>query len=49
MEQALLQAQKAEQIGEVPVGAIIVREDEIIAAASKVKLDTTFLLNGKEE
>ncbi|WP_371807190.1 tRNA adenosine(34) deaminase TadA [Halalkalibacter krulwichiae] len=33
MELALQEAQKAEEIGEVPIGAILVRDGEVIAAA----------------
>ncbi|WP_332699134.1 tRNA adenosine(34) deaminase TadA [Halalkalibacter lacteus] len=33
MELALLEADKAEAIGEVPIGAIIVKEGEVVAAA----------------
>ncbi|WP_227940137.1 tRNA adenosine(34) deaminase TadA [Alkalihalobacillus deserti] len=33
MELALVEATKAEQLGEVPIGAIIVKDDEVIASA----------------
>ncbi len=33
MEKAIRQAQKATQLGDVPIGAVVVREAEIIAAA----------------
>lgn len=33
MQQALLQAQQAEQCGEVPVGAVLVCDDTLLAAA----------------
>jgi tRNA(adenine34) deaminase len=33
MQQALLQAQNAQQLGEVPVGAVLVQNDTLLAAA----------------
>ena len=37
MELALAQAQKAGELGEVPVGAVIVRQGEVIAAAHNLR------------
>lgn len=37
MEEALLEAQKAEAIGEVPIGAVIVKNNEIIAKGHNLK------------
>ena len=33
MRQALLEAKKAAQLGEIPVGAVIVRDNQVIARA----------------
>ena len=40
MQKALLEAQKAGDAGEVPIGAVIVYEDEIIASASNLRETT---------
>ena len=37
MQQALIEAQKAAALGEVPIGAIIVYQDEIIARAHNLR------------
>ncbi|MGM9920129.1 MAG: tRNA adenosine(34) deaminase TadA [Bhargavaea sp.] len=37
MELAILEAKKAEAIGEVPIGAVIVRDGEVIAAAHNLR------------
>ena len=37
MQQALIEAQKAAELGEVPIGAIIVYQDEIIARAHNLR------------
>lgn len=37
MQEALKQARLAEQIGEVPIGAVIVRDDEIISRAHNLR------------
>ena len=37
MQQALIEAQKAAELGEVPIGAIIVYKDEIIARAHNLR------------
>lgn len=37
MKQALIEAEKAKAIGEVPVGAVIVKDGEIIASAHNLK------------
>ena len=37
MEQALIEANKAERLGEVPIGAIIVKNGEIIARAHNLR------------
>ena len=37
MKLAIEEAKKAEQIGEVPIGAIIVKDDEIIASAYNLR------------
>ena len=40
MRQAIVQAQKAEQLGEVPIGAVIVRDGKIIARAHNLRQTT---------
>lgn len=37
MKQAIKEAKKAEKIGEVPIGAVIVKEDKIIARAHNMR------------
>ncbi len=37
MGQALIEAKKAEQLGEVPIGAVVVKEGEIIARAHNLR------------
>lgn len=40
MKEAIIEAKKAEAIGEVPIGAIIVYDDQIIARASNLRETT---------
>ena len=37
MQQAIIEAKKAAEIGEVPIGAVIVKDDEIIARAHNLR------------
>lgn len=48
MKSALIQAQEAERSGEVPVGAIVVYEDEIIAQAHNMTEKNNNALNHAE-
>ncbi|WP_077623866.1 tRNA adenosine(34) deaminase TadA [Sediminibacillus massiliensis] len=43
MQLAILEAKKAEQLGEVPIGAVIVHQDEVIASSFNLResLQTT--------
>lgn len=48
MKLAIEQAKKAEQIGEVPIGAIIVLNDEIIASAYNIRETSQLTLSHAE-
>jgi|SRR5690625_4554013 len=48
MQLAILQAKKAENIGEVPIGAIIVYRDEVIAKGYNIRESTQSTLSHAE-
>ncbi len=48
MHTAIIEAKKAQEIGEVPIGAVIVVEDEIIAAGYNVRETTQSTLSHAE-
>lgn len=48
MQQALIEAEKAAALGEVPIGAVIVYEDEIIARAHNLRETTQNALTHAE-
>lgn len=48
MQQALLEAQKAAELGEVPIGAVLVYKDEIIARAHNLRETTQNALTHAE-
>lgn len=48
MRQALLEAKKAAQLGEIPVGAVIVRDNQVIARAhNRRELDQNALAHAE--
>lgn len=48
MKKALLEAKKSKELDEVPVGAIIVKDDKIIARAHNTKNETKNAINHAE-